>query len=122
MENIRNMIDAATPDESIYDAEDIEQARKVLDNILYAIVNDDAYRVGNRNNIAVDMTIACEVLGVDAADVMNELVESGTVPCYEDDGTAVERVEKVMRYIPDWRPMTTMYALDWYGWCNYRQL
>lgn len=120
MENIRNMIDAATPDESIYDVEEIEQARKVLDNILYAIVNDGAYKEGNRNNIAVDMTIACEVLGVDASDVMNELVENGTVLYYEDDGNAVARVEKVMQYIPEWRPATIMFALDWDGWYNYR--
>lgn len=54
-----------------YDARQASDAAKIANAILYE-VEAGAYKKGSRNNIAVDLTCVCHVLGLDPVELFKE--------------------------------------------------
>ena len=59
------------------------------------------WKQGYRNEIAVNLTVAAYLLGLDAIDTLNEFVKAGIIDPSTDDQSTEGRVETVLLYDRD---------------------
>lgn len=76
----------------------------VLNGISYACHRFDEYCEGNRNTIAVDLTVAAYMLGLDAQAELREFIKAGLIDPLNDDDSPAARVDRVLNY---------RYKFDW---------
>lgn len=100
----------------IDDESKLEEAKKVLIGIADS-VNDGWYRLGYRNNTAVDLSIACYLLGIDPNVAIDELRLSS-----DEYMNLRSRVYTVSLYIQQWAQdndiwsYSTMGIHHWLSW------
>lgn len=82
----------------------IDEYVSLLNGISYACHRYDEYSEGYRNTIAVDLTVASYMLGLDAQEVLKEFVIRGLIDPLKDDEAPIARVDRVLNY---------RYKFDW---------
>lgn len=107
-------------DECLCDEDDIQDYVDVLNGIVYECVQGN-FKEGYRNKVAVDLTVAAHMLGLDANDVLNKMFKESVINPLDDDEDTCRRVETVLDYRRrfDWEYMIepetyTKAAKDWY--------
>ena len=70
----------------------------LLNGIAYACQSYDEYSEGYRNTVAVDLTVGCYMLGLDAHEVLERFVIAGLIDPSKDDEAPVDRVNRVLDY------------------------
>lgn len=88
------------PDER-FKAEDYAQ---LANGIVFGCQEYGDYSEGSRNTIAVDLTVACYMLGLDVMDVVYNLMSEDVISESDDDEYVRDRFERVLEY---------RYAYDW---------
>lgn len=85
-------------DEVRCDEFDIDQYVNVLNGIVYFCKKRSGFYRGFRNTIAVDLTVAAYMLGLDAIEVLDKLVELDVIDPSDDDEDTWNRVRTVLDY------------------------
>lgn len=70
----------------------------VLNGIAVCCHKYDEYQEGYRNQIAVDLTVAADMLCLDPYVVLEEFEKAGLIRDYNDDEDPETRVSRVMNY------------------------
>lgn len=87
------------PDETLLDSRDeIEDWMLVLNGIVWECVNRYGFSEGFRNEVIVTMTVAAYLLGLNALEVLDELVDEKVIDPDEDDEDTWDRVRTVLGY------------------------
>lgn len=87
------------PDETLLDSRDeIEDWMLVLNGIVWECVNRYGFSEGFRNEVIVTMTVAAYLLGLNAIEVLDELVDEKVIDPDEDDEDTWDRVRTVLGY------------------------
>lgn len=84
-------------DDVICDKREVQDYVDVLNGIVYDCVHG-GFISGLRNQVAVDLTVCCHMLGLDPVRVLDYLIQEDAIDPSKDDEDTVERVERVMRY------------------------
>lgn len=86
--------------------EEVTNFLDVLQGIAYACDSGE-YAEGQRNQIAVDLTVSAYMLGLDPDDVLNDFMDEELITEADDDEYPTDRVSKVMEYYRrfDWEYM-----------------
>lgn len=82
----------------------IDEYVDLLNGIAYACNRYDEYSEGNRNTVAVDLTVACYMLGLDALKILDMFVKAELIDPAWDDEDPEGRVYRVLEY---------RYKFDW---------
>lgn len=82
----------------------IEDYVKLANGIVFGCQEYGDYSQGSRNTIAVDLTVACYMLGLDVMDVVEHLLYEEVINEGDDDEYVRDRFERVLGY---------RYAFDW---------
>lgn len=90
----------ATVDECMCDESEMQSYVDLMNGLVIAC-HDGDYREGNRNAIAVDLTVGATMLGFDPVEVMDEFVKAGLIDPLADDEAPRERVIRVQNYERD---------------------
>ncbi len=69
----------------------------VLNGLSFHCQND-GWKQGFRNEIAVNLTVSAYLLGLDAVDILNEFIKAGIIDPSTDDQWTEGRVETVLSY------------------------
>ena len=82
----------------------IDEYVDLLNGIAYACQRYDEYSEGSRNTVAVDLTVACYMLGLDALQILDMFVKASLIDPARDDQDPEGRVYRVLdyRYKFDW--------------------
>jgi hypothetical protein len=91
------MVIEIAKDECLCDEDSIQDYVDVLNGIVCSCVYGN-FREGYRNKVAVDLTVAAYMLGLDANDVLNKLIEESIINPLVDDEDTKRRVETVLDY------------------------
>lgn len=70
----------------------------ILNGIVYDCYQQDGFTEGCRNQIAVDLTVAAHMLGLDPMLLLRKLVDAKVIDPTKDDEDTFERVSRVMLY------------------------
>lgn len=70
----------------------------ILNGIVYDCHQQNGFTEGCRNQVAVDLTVAAHMLGLDPEDVLKKLVDAKVIDLSKDDEDTFERVRRVMQY------------------------
>ena len=70
----------------------------ILNGIVLDCYQQNGFTEGYRNQIAVDLTVAANMLGLDPEDVLQKLVDAKVIDLSKDDEDTFERVRRVMQY------------------------
>lgn len=111
------MVIEIAKDECLCDEDDVQDYVDVLNGIVHECMLSN-FREGYRNQVAVDLTVAAYMLGLDANDVLNKLIEESVINPLVDDEDTCRRVETVLDYHRrfDWEymidPETYTYAAN----------
>jgi hypothetical protein len=70
----------------------------ILNGIVYDCHQQNGFTEGYRNQVAVDLTVAAHMLGLDPDDVLQKLVDAKVIDLSKDDEDTFERVRRVMQY------------------------
>lgn len=91
--------------------EDLENNAKIIDEyvdllngIAYACQMYDEYSQGSRNTVAVDLTVACYMLGLDAQQISDLFIKASLINPARDDEDPETRIDRVLNY---------RYKFDW---------
>ncbi len=83
----------------------IDEYVDLLNGIAYACQRYDEYSQGNRNTVAVDLTVACYMLGlVDVQRILDMFIKASLIDPARDDENPETRVYRVLEY---------RYRFDW---------
>lgn len=85
-------------DEVLADEEHALIYLSILNGIVYDCHQQNGFTEGYRNQIAVDLTVAAHMLGLDPEDVLQKLVDAKVIDLSKDDEDTFERVRRVMQY------------------------
>lgn len=91
------MVIEITKDECLCDKDDVQDYVDVLNGIVYDC-RHGGFSVGYRNQVAVDLAVASYMLGLDANDMLNKLIEESVINPLVDDEDTSRRVETVLDY------------------------
>lgn len=91
------MVIEIAKDECLCDEDDVQDYVDVLNGIVHECMLGN-FREGYRNQVAVDLTVAAYMLGLDANDVLNKLIEESVINPLVDDEDTCRRVETVLDY------------------------
>lgn len=92
------MIIKITREECLCDECDIPAYVDVLNGIVYDCVHGTGFVRGTRNMIAVNLSVAAYELGLDAEEVLEDLVKAGVINPCDDDEDTYRRVSTVLDY------------------------
>lgn len=84
-------------DECLCNEDDIQDYIDVLNGIVCECVRGN-FKEGYRNQVAVDLTVAAYMLGLDAELVLHELIVERVINPLDDDEDTLRRVETVLDY------------------------
>lgn len=84
-------------DKCLCDEESVQDYVDVLNGIVFDC-RHGGFSVGYRNQVAVDLTVAAYMLGLDAINVLEWLTENGVIHLCDDDEDTYHRVETVLDY------------------------
>lgn len=90
------IIDIAT-DEVMCDECEAQRYIYVLNGLSYHC-QEGGWRLGWRNEIAVDLTVSAYELGLDAVEVLNKFIDNGLIDPATDDQSTFGRVSTVLDY------------------------
>jgi hypothetical protein len=91
------MVIEIAKDECLCDEDDIQDYVDVLNGIVYECVHGN-FKEGYRNQVAVDLTVAAYMLGLDAELVLHQLIVERVINPLDDDEDIKRRVETVLDY------------------------
>ena len=80
------------------DGKSVEDYVNLMNGIVYDCYEYDGYDSGNRNTIAVNLTVGSVMLGLDPRTVLNAFMNAGLINPQRDDEKPWDRVARVMRY------------------------
>lgn len=91
-------------DEAICGDDMVQDYVDLLNGIVFDCINHFAYSEGTRNEVAVDLTVASYMLGLDPEDTMRTLIKEHIIDPKDDDEDPMQRVRTVMDYADrfDW--------------------
>lgn len=92
------MVIEITKDGCLCDEENMQDYVDILNGIVYECYEHLGFEHGTRNTIAVDLTVAAHMLGLDATKVLDWLVEEDVINPCDDDEDTYRRVETVLDY------------------------
>ena len=83
-------------DEAMVD--DAQKYVDVLNGIVYSCCQQDGFTEGSRNKVAVDLTVAAYMLGLDPELLLRKLIDTKVIDPSKDDEDTFKRVRHVMWY------------------------
>lgn len=86
------------------DPADAQDYLDVLNGISWDCQENDGYSEGYRNQVALNLTVACYLLGLSATDVLETMIINGIIDPWCDDEIPYERVTRALEY---------RYRFDW---------
>ena len=91
-------------DEALCEEGMVQDYVDLLRGIVHDCCHHFAYREGTRNEIAVNLTVASYMLGLDPEDVMRTLIRERVIDPDNDDEDPMQRVRTIMDYADrfDW--------------------
>lgn len=101
--------------DALVDEDSIQDYIDILNSIAW-FLEQDGYKEGWRNEIAVNLTVASYMLGLDPHDVLKELMSSNLIKDGDDDEDTVKRIDIVLDY-KDRFEWGWMIDADW--WSNH---
>lgn len=104
-------IDIAT-DEIMCDESEAQRYVYVLNGLSYHC-QEGGWRLGWRNEIAVNLTVSAWELGLDAIEVLNKFIDNGLINPLNDDQSTFARVNTVLDYISEFSWDWMIDAADW---------
>lgn len=92
------------PDRMVCDVDSSQDYLDVLNGISWFCEHSSGYSEGYRNEIAVDLTVSCFMLGLEATEVLEVMIEEGLIDPKFDDENPWVRVDRVLNYADrfDW--------------------
>ena len=84
----------------------------VLNGLSYHC-QEGGWRLGWRNEIAVNLTVSAWELGLDAIEVLNKFIDNGLINPLNDDQSTFARVNTVLDYIYEFSWGWMIDAADW---------
>lgn len=85
----------------------------VLNGIVWECMYNAGFSTGYRNEVAVTMTVAAYLLGLEPIEVLDTLIREGVIDPDDDDENTWDRVYKVLAYTHsfswDWALNTDLY-------------
>lgn len=85
-------------DETIVDDQSAEDYVTLLNGIIDECYNREGYTEGTRNEVAVDLTVAAYMLGLEPLEVLDQLIEAKVIDPADDDDDPRDRVRIVKDY------------------------
>lgn len=76
----------------------VEDYIDFMNGIVFALANLDEWRSGYRNQLAVDITVGCTLLGIDAIDMLDKLIDLKLIDPDADDEDTETRFRVVLDY------------------------
>lgn len=86
-----------TKDEALVDEDSLQDYVDLLNGIVYDC-SQGGYCEGNRNEIAVCLTVGAYSLGLDPLDVLDKLIKENVIDPRNDDEDPATRVRTIMDY------------------------
>lgn len=80
------------------DPEEAQDYLNVINGIIWDCWNNDGFEPGWRNSIAVDLSVSCHMLGLDAIDVLDALIKAKIIDPVKDDEDTHKRVQTCFDY------------------------
>ena len=92
------------PDRTVCDVDSSQDYLDVLNGISRFCSEYHGYSEGYRNEIAVNLTVSCYMLGILASDVLRAMIDEGLIDPKFDDEDPWMRVDRVLDYADrfDW--------------------
>lgn len=92
------MIITIDSDFVLCDKESIDDYVELLNGLVWDCNQYDGYKVGYRNTMALDLTVASYMLGLDPERVMSEFIKAGLIAKVMDDEDPMDRVKRALDY------------------------
>lgn len=92
------MVIEIAKDECLCDEDEAQDYVDVLNGIVYECRGCLGFSRGTRNTVAVDLTVASHMLGLDAEKVLDWLIEEDVINPCDDDEDTYRRVQTVLDY------------------------
>lgn len=91
-------------DEAMCGEDMVQDYVDLLNGIVFDCLDHFAYTEGTRNEVAVDLTVASYMLGLDPEDTMRTLIKENVINPDNDDEDPMQRVRTIMDYADrfDW--------------------
>ena len=91
-------------DEVLCDHDTAPQYAAVLNGIAWDCLHNHGFEQGWRNSVAVDLTVAATMLGLEPTEVLDKMVNEGIIDLGDDDEDTYQRVRTVEDYADrfDW--------------------
>ena len=103
--------------ERICDADEVGKYIDVLNGIAWFCV-EEGYRPGYRNEIAVNLTVAADMLGFDVMSLLDEFVKAGLIDPDGDDEDTRHRFERVLDYANSFETIAWDWMIDPQWWAD----
>ena len=101
--------------DALVDEDSIQDYIDILNGIAY-FLEEEGYKEGWRNEIAVNLTVASYMLGLDPHDILKELMSSNLIKDGDDDEDTVKRIDVILDY-KDRFEWGWMIDAEW--WCTH---
>ena len=88
------------------DKDSVDDYVRLMNGISYACHRYDEYSEGYRNQVAVDFTVGCWMLGLDAIKVLRDFEFYRLIDPANDDEQPIDRIGRVLDY-------TDSFSWDW---------
>ena len=85
-------------DEVLADEDSVQDYVDLLNGIVWECANNFGFDRGSRNTVAVDLTVAAYMLGLDPIGVLDKLIDRKVIHPSDDDEDTHVRVKTVMDY------------------------
>lgn len=85
-------------DKILADEDSVQDYVDLLNGIVWECANNFGFDRGKRNTIAVDLTVAAYMLGLDPIGVLDKLIDRKVIHPSDDDEDTHVRVQTVMDY------------------------
>lgn len=106
------MIINIAKDEVMCEEDEAKRYIDVLNGLSYHC-QEGGWRLGWRNEIAVNLTVSAWELGLDAIEVLNKFIDNGLIDPATDDQSTFARVNTVLDYIYEFSWDWMIDAAEW---------
>lgn len=106
------MIIDIAKDEVMCEEDEAKRYVDVLNGLSYHC-QEGGWRLGWRNEIAVNLTVSAYQLGLDAIEVLNKFIDNGLINPLNDDQSTFGRIGTVLDYHWDFSWSWMIDAADW---------
>lgn len=92
------MIIKVTEDMLECDSSDAQSYLNTINGIIYDCWHNHGFESGWRNTIAVDLSVCCHMLGIDAIEMLGNLIKAKIIDPADDDEDTTKRVATCLDY------------------------